>query len=231
MSASCWYLYGVAEGPLAPAVAPALTVYSCRDLHAVMRPVAPELFHQLESTHHGEIPPLLADLALQHDQVVRAVFATHDILPMRFGTAAVAPEALGAYLTDRYAAFKAQLDRIRGHAEWGVQWRRPQAAELAQAAAGAPASGRDYLRHRRAQVQEQQAAERLFRSEAAAMHDTLAAVATAACPSENSPAGQIACSYLVPFDRQAAFQQAAGAPLAHAAVRLTGPWPPYSFCE
>ncbi len=239
MTDRCLYIFGIAEGACPPPVAADLEteIYSYQDLHAVVRPADATEFTVHDAVVDGEIPPALADLLVRHDRVVRAVFATHPVLPMRFGVGVADRAELNRFLTERYDGLKAQLAQIHGHAEWGVKWQRKAAppSPMPPTAATGPTGGRGYLKRRQAQLQAEQAGGRDFRREADQAHRELAALATAIRPVQSPPAGTAGCAYLVARARQQAFLDTAatlngGLDGRNIQMRLTGPWPPYSFC-
>lgn len=220
MADPVWYLYCIAGGECPPAPGAGLEMVSHGDLHAVLRPVAPDLFTGLAPDPDGQLPRRLEELLVQHDQVVRAVFARQPVLPLRFGTALAGPGAVLNLLAGRHDELRQQLDRVRGHAEWGVKWQRP--AETAPAAEPEPGGGTGlgYLQKRSRELQAARETARRYREMVCRHHGQLAAMAT------ESMMGEDGCAYLVRFDREAEFCALAAQPGA----RVTGPWPPYSFC-
>lgn len=228
MTDTLWYLFCIALAEAPPSL-PGLTVFSHGDLHAVVRAVQPDEFEGLVPEADGAVPPRLADLLREHNQVVQAVFAAAAVLPMRFGTAVHSADDMQAYLSLHADAIGQQLSRLRGHAEWGVKWRRQPTAEPSPRPADP--SGRGYLRRRHQQLHDERAAGRLHQDRVERLHRQLAALAAAVRPDEGTAGGmETGCAYLIPFDRQEQFVSTVQADDS-GSVRLTGPWPPYSFCE
>ncbi len=60
----------------------------------------------------------LIQAVLCHDRVICEVFKQRSLLPLRFGTCFVSPEALVAHLLDRQEEYLQQLDRLAGKAEY-----------------------------------------------------------------------------------------------------------------
>lgn len=229
MTESLLYLYCVAEGE--PARLPDVTAVTWADLHAVLRPVDAAEFEGLVPGADGEVPPALADLLVRHDQTVRAVFAGHNLVPMRFGMAVSDRAAVVRYLQEEYGELKAILDRVRDHAEWGVKWQRPEPG-AGEGAAQAPDTGRSYLRRRQQELHEQKRAAAEWGRQVQRSHDSLAPLATEVwVPEQTADSPEIGCAYLVHRDQEEAFIAAVAAQADQGmALRLTGPWPPYSFC-
>lgn len=226
MSEQTLYVYCITEGISPPDVESGLGTVTYHDLHAVVRPADPGEFEGLEPDGDGEVPAALADLLHRHDRVVRAVFAAHTVLPMRFGVGVVDADGLRAYLQEEYDDLKSRLERLRDHEEWGVRW-EPAEPETA--------TGRGYLRSRYQALRAGQDRIRRFRSEVERAHRLLAKQATAVSPGAKS-GGEIACAYLVRRSEAEAFLLVATVlddelTTRGITMRLTGPWPCYSFAS
>jgi hypothetical protein len=157
-----------------------------------------------------------------HERVVEALMEARAVLPMRFGTTFAARGELVGALTARRQPMLDALERVRGRVELAVRARA--AAELAEVAVPAGASGRDYVRGRL----------RAGRS-AASLHEPLAALAVAArrWPSL-APGELLRASYLVERPAVVRFRDAVQAlqrEHPEAALVCTGPWPAYSFMD
>lgn len=137
------------------------------------------------------------------------------------------------------AALSERLSRLAGHVEWGVKV-YSDAPRREPATAVPAASGRDYLRQRRAQ---RTAREDIYRAaEEAARLAGQAAAAHAVDrvrhrPQQGGLAGDrgesiVNDAYLVPAAEADAFYRdvlASARDLTGARVEVTGPWVPYSF--
>jgi hypothetical protein len=174
---------------------------------------------------------LLAQLAWDHDAIVRAVFEHEPVLPLRFGTIVANEDSARRLLAGSHADAADWLDRVAGHREWGVRVGAGAAAERAETPLTG-LSGANYLRTRQQsrrngeQVRERQA------EAARVLHAELAEYATGAV--QRASHTLLDAAYLVPQANEQAFLEAATALYAQvrecgATVHATGPWPPYSF--
>jgi hypothetical protein len=158
---------------------------------------------------------------LSFGAVVRRLAAAGPVLPLRYGTV-VADEAELARLVDEHAGEWSELLRsLAGHSELIVH--------LPAAAAPEPAtgsvSGRDYLLARAAAVHDRDAR----REQLAALPGVRA---VRELPSRGPGSGEHRISLLV-ADSQVADvgrQVTAWAGDRGTTARVTGPWPPFSFC-
>lgn len=172
---------------------------------------------------------LLAQLAWDHDAIVRAVFEHEPVLPLRFGTIVANEDSARRLLAGSHAEAGDWLDRVAGHREWGV---RVSAGATPAETPLAGLSGANYLRMRQQsrrngeQVRERQA------EAARVLHAELAEYATGAV--QRASHKLLDAAYLVPQANEQAFLDAAAALYEQvresgATVHATGPWPPYSF--
>lgn len=233
MSERCIYVYCIAGGDSLPEAVPDCEVISAGGLHAIVRETSPDEFAGLAPGADGEVPPALAELLVAHDRTVQAVFATHAVLPMRFGTAVASRGLLSAYLERSAPDLLEQLERIRGCAEWTVRWQRTAPGAPPEPAA-AGEGGRGYLLRRRQELDAGRRALQAFRMLAEQAHQELLHLSVAASPGETG-GESLRCAYLVERRREAEFQSRVEAwrsefTPAGGEVRLSGPWPPYSFC-
>jgi Gas vesicle synthesis protein GvpL/GvpF len=202
-------LYAITDHPTRPLpdVAPLWLVPS-GDLAAVCAPAG-----------DGEVS---ADELWRHEEVVEALMADRDLLPVRYGTRLEDDAAAAHAIAARRDALATALDRVRGAVELSL---RVVPAD-AHAALGAAASGTEYLRERA------RAAGALDRV-ATAVHEPLAALARASTSRTIDPV-ELRAAYLVDRDAVEAFaDRVAALQSEHPELRLlcTGPWPPYSFAE
>ena len=159
-----------------------------------------------------QAPETTTEAAVEHGRVVDALAGRADpLLPARFGSAHVSPEALADALCAHRNALASALRSVEGCVEVGVRGvTAPHEPEEA------PASGREYLERRRAAVG---LVERV--------HGPLAAQARAARLERGSG---FAAAYLVPRDELETFLDAVrDADGPELALVSSGPWPPYSF--
>jgi len=148
---------------------------------------------------------------LAHGRVVEALRDRSDaVLPVRFGERMPRPElvkAVGAQLP----VWRERLGRVRGCVEFGVRMLPPPVVAVAS-------SGTDYMRQRRAVVEQTDA--------------LLAELAR--CARASVVANDHAAAYLVPVEERPAFERAVAdftASHPDLTVVCTGPWAPYSFAE
>ncbi|MQA98409.1 MAG: gas vesicle protein GvpFL [Streptosporangiales bacterium] len=197
----------------------------------------------------------LERLARAHHEVIDAVAVRSVVLPLRLATVYRNDDRVRSLLREERERFGAALDRVDGHAEWGVKvYADPDATPspgvrvsggpTGSAGAGGGAagsgSGRDYLRRRR---EERHSRDEIWRNaaELAARADAeLAALADevrvhrpqnrqlSGAPGENV----LNAAYLVPVERTTDFTAVArglAGSLPGTRLELTGPWAPYSF--
>jgi hypothetical protein len=203
------WVYGVVAGECSPGV----EIVRYEELGALVSVVTEEL--DLEDVD------TVARLARAHDSVLRAAHAQTDVIPFRLGALYASRDAVADMLRERADAFRELLARLRGMTEWGVKG-FPQAAP----AAPPPKTGAEYLARRRA---ERETA--TVETAAAEVHEALAARAAAAELNTPRDQGQILNgAYLVPRDAAfAALVDEQGRRHAQLELKVTGPWPPYSF--
>jgi len=185
--------------------------------------------------------------ALAHSAVVAHCARRQPALPLRLLTLFASDERAVAQVRRRRAAIASRLSRVAGRAEWGVQVRLaaggvPAARDMRAAARRETAGlrpGTRFLELRRRQRDATRGAIGAARSAAAALYRALvrhAAVARLRPPvaMNGTPALILDAAFLVPTAQAGRFRQAVRTQAAWAAahglrVRLTGPWPAYSF--
>lgn len=185
--------------------------------------------------------------ARAHHAVIEALGSGGAVLPLRLATVYHSDERVRDLLREREEEFGALLTRLAGHLEWGVKiYALPDAPAPAPvgATAGA-ASGRDYLRQRRAAREHREDAwlaaarvgERIDRELAGLVADTRRYRPQEGRLAELSalPGVNVAnVAYLVSeadADRFRALVQEIAAEDPRVRVDVTGPWAPYSFAS
>jgi hypothetical protein len=211
------------------------------------------------ATAESADPRLVGALAQRHDSVVRAVAAsTAAVLPFRLGTVVTDRPAVHRFLTSRAVALRAQLDRVAGCDEWGVTVREDDGPAVQ--AAGQPGAetgtaetgtgetgtadpnstqagaGTAYLTRRRQHFQRLEQRRRTALELVAEVETALGEVARDTATGRRQADLLLDRAYLVPRDEQPRFVEVldrCGDRLAaHGfALRVTGPWPPYSFVD
>lgn len=229
------YVYAVTRAD-APAPEPPLRRVSAGALAAVVRDVRREDFE--EGSPALEDPARLEELVRGHDQVLRRLDA--DVLPLRFGSLFEDDERVCHMLEDRGDALRPALDRLAGHAEWGLRvrarpgdlqrWLTEHARDLrVPEDAG---DGVRWLASRRRENDLRDAAARRSAEVAEAVHRTLGGVAEGAERRDPEPGAALDATFLVRDEAafEAAVEQVAErfGPTGFD-LELTGPWPPYSF--
>lgn len=142
----------------------------------------------------------LEQLVRTHNELLLEALERGAVVPFRFGTTFPDRAALDAWLEQHRAALAAELDRLRGKAEWSVE-------PVGSVPNVEPS---EYLEARLATTVRPGLRERL------------------AAASEEA-AGN---AYLVASGRQDAFAAAVAELEAEGyELRVTGPWPPYSFAR
>ena len=157
----------------------------------------------------------------RHEEVVEALMADRDLLPVRYGTRLDDEAAVARALEERREELAAALDRVRGAVELSVRAAAPGAPEPAGA------GGSDYLRARARAAAGHDRTARV-------LHEPLSALARASVEGTPHPPELFRAAYLVEHDAVERFTEAVGR-LQNAnqglSLLCTGPWPPYSFAE
>ena len=181
----------------------------------------------------GADPEALADVARRHDDVVAHLAARWPTVPLRFGTMCASQDDVHRLLSSEHHRFREVLDAVRDRDEFGVQ---VVAEPIDEGADGAP-DGAGYLRALSDRRRAREARTRMAEEMAGSVHAHLdpLAVTWRDVPTRR-PDVVSNLSYLV--DRAAAetFRAQAdeldqGSAAEGVRVRLTGPWPPYSFTD
>jgi hypothetical protein len=161
----------------------------------------------------------------RHEEVVEALMADRDLLPVRYGTRLEDEAAVARAVEDRRDELAAALDRVRGAVELSVRvvaaGTRPENLAATEASTGA-----EYLRLRARDPPPPPAAR--------ALDEPLAALARASLEGRPRPPELFRAAYLVERDAVERFAaEVARLQSVHAdlSILCTGPWPPYSFAE
>ncbi|GAA3908451.1 GvpL/GvpF family gas vesicle protein [Streptomyces lacrimifluminis] len=185
----------------------------------------------------------LERLARDHHQVIAALASRTAVLPLRLATVYLDDDSLLRRLHADDGHFRATLNRLEGHDEWGVKiYARPQATTPPPG--DRPRSGRDYLRARRTSRDGHDLALQAAADLGARVDRTLAEAnlvtdvrhhrpqpaALSAEPGENV----VNAAYLVPREHTRSFQdrvELLAAGTVGVRLEITGPWAPYSFAS
>ena len=236
------YMYAVLDGEqdgplvLPDGIDPSQRVELVRhdDLAAAVSWVDPEFLEAAtaDSAH-------LADLAGRHDDIVSRLGTGGPALPFRLGTVCRSVEDVHRLLATEHDRFRAAMDSVRGCDEFGVQV-VAEPAPTQDPPAGAPDAEDSGSRYLQARADERRAIEawRQRAAEAAEQaHERLEGVASRwrTIPGRRGRTNVVSNrSYLVPRARAESFRAEVDSldrtfAASGVRVRLTGPWPPYSF--
>lgn len=184
----------------------------------------------------------LGAVARAHDSVIVALIDRGPAIPMRLATVYHDDDRVRHLLESRAAEFARALDQVTGRTEWGVKIFLAPAPDPSSDAGGPSprGAGAAYLARRRAALDSREHQERCAAEQADRAHRLLAALAVDATthpPQSRALAGEDARmilngAYLVDHEHTLRFAEAAAAcdqDNDAIRVRLTGPWPPYSF--
>jgi len=207
-------LYAITDnpGPPLPELAPELRLVPFDGLAAVCTPAS-----------KAEVSP---QTLWHHEEVVEALMADRDLLPVRYGTRLDDEAEVARAMEGRSEELAAALDRVRGAVELSVR-------VMAAAATPSPpdpvatTSGAEYLRLR-AQ------AEASREDAAGALYEPLAALARESAQGRPRPPELFRAAYLVERGAVDSFVAEVGRLQGESpglAVLCTGPWPPYSFAD
>ncbi len=252
------YLYGVVprDQPLPPSGAACLEAVTYSSIVGVVESVPAREFSAEALERSLQLPDWVAPLARKHSAVLSGVMQHGPVVPARLCTLFSTPEALVSLLAENEQRFRDTLCLLDGREEWGLKVFCHEATlrsvagagdakvrALEEAAAAASLGQAFVLRkqrdHRLAEVAS-------TRTEAVLdeMLDGLAPFAADICLRpllSEAAAGRrepmvLNAALLVDIAATAALGSAAEELASRFrsegfAVQLTGPWPPYSFCE
>lgn len=211
--------------------APRLIGY--RDLGVVVAEVAPARFDRIDTL--DPVDGALAELAREHDAVVRAVFRREPVLPLRFGTVLDGEDAVRRLLATAYDQARDCLDEVAGHREWGVRVRHTEPATTTRPDA-AGLTGTQYLVRRRERLKAIQRAREDVVGVAGRLETALRRHSADSVGRARPHGVLVNTAFLVETGREAAFHAefewfARELREAGATVETSGPWPPYSFTD
>jgi len=219
--------------------APVHTI-ECDGLGAVVSEVD---LQRLAAVVEGSAPDLLAGLAQRHHAVVLASMDAVDrVLPLRLGTVLTGQDAARQFLHQRVGELSAGLREVDGCHEWEIAiGHEDTVSDKGVPVPTAPGTESDvnvgtaYLLRRRDQLVASQRRREAQAETVAAVADAVRALAERVAAGRRSGGGVLFDeSYLVrreTEDRFLATVDGYGDRLQERGLRLrlTGPWPPYSF--
>jgi hypothetical protein len=167
---------------------------------------------------HAAVAPSALEVTpdIAEDSPLARLAEPGPVLPVRLGCVLPSPDALRDLLAARADDLAADLDRVRGRAEWTVRLSRAPHSVVDEAGTGG-----EYLRARQSDV----AAERRLTAAIGSMHEALAALADEVVM---GPPRAFLVRRTAPFVATAE-QWADRLIEAGCTVELAGPLPPYSF--
>jgi Gas vesicle synthesis protein GvpL/GvpF len=212
---------------------PAPRLIGYRDLGVVVADVSPARFDRIDTL--DPVDGALAELAREHDAVVRAVFRHEPVLPLRFGTVIDGEAAALRLLETAYDQARDCLDEVAGHREWGVRVRHTEPAATSKPDS-AGLTGTQYLVRRRERLQAIQRAREDVVGAAGRLENALRRHAADSVERARPHGVLVNTAYLVETGREAAFHAefewfARELREVGATVETSGPWPPYSFTD
>jgi len=219
--------------PTALDLEPTPRLIGYRDLGVVVSEVAPARFDRIDTL--DPVDGALAELAREHDAVVRAVFRHEPVLPLRFGTVLDGEAAALRLLEAAYEQARDCLDEVDGHREWGVRVRHTEAASTARPDTTG-LTGTQYLVRRRERLKAIQRAREDVVGAAGRLENALRRHAADSVERARPHGVLVNTAYLVETGREAAFHAefewfARELREVGATVETSGPWPPYSFTD
>jgi len=163
----------------------------------------------------------------EHNDALLRALASTSVVPIRFGTLFTRLEDVGAWLERDEAALLDELDRLRDAAEWALTVAETEQVESELVGPGG------YLERRLAAGEEAARRARVLAERAGPWHERLAARAQDAVRNPGRGGVALEAAYLVRSSQQQQFDAAIlelqddlGDELE---LRLTGPWPPFTF--
>ena len=182
----------------------------------------------------------LEETARTHDSVIKAVSDLGPVAPMRLATIFLDDDSVRRRLDEWYHALAQVLDRVHDRWEWSVKILASAGAEAMTVPPARPTSGADYLKQKKANLEQKATAQAGSRQQAELVHDALSerAVAVRLLPAQDPRLSGhegtmlINAAYLVAAEHGEEFAAEARARAEQhpeLLVDVQGPWPPYSF--
>jgi hypothetical protein len=222
-----------------------------RDLAMAATLVPGAIYNQENLDLHSRDLEWLGRRAARHEQVVRRLMQSRDVVPLKFATLYVSRERVEEVLESKYREFTRLLDRVAGREEWGVKV-YADAEQIGQVCAraegdllpeqiAAASAGEAYFLQKKRQKRIAEQARQWAANAGDAIYATLLDTAVEGrqircLPPSVRELSVLSAALLFERGRHADLQATAerleaqyGAGLLR--VELSGPWAPYHFCE
>ena len=254
----CFYLYGIARSaPRELAALPGIegrcdvSLVSLRKLACVVSPVPLAEYNEQSMEAHASQLEWVAPRALRHQQAVQWLWQAASVVPLKFGTLCSSQEKVRELLERHYETLLRLLDFFDRREEWGVKVYVDETLAARAAERGAPESQETapvsegaayFLRKNRQRLAEEQKSLQLSEL-AEEIYRRLLPQAVEGRkgrflnpPQEGTQLPLLSAAFLVEQPGLAAFEDAAARLEVDyggygVRIELSGPWPPYSFCD
>ena len=130
----------------------------------------------------------LALAGLRHQRAAAAITQSITALPARFGTVFLTEDSMAQHVRERKPALRAAFERVAEADEWGIKVFELAKPRASLSAKNAPASGKEYLKHKAASLQPKSG--RRLDDEVLGLVRDLSALAAASSPGGKASAGQ-----------------------------------------
>jgi Gas vesicle synthesis protein GvpL/GvpF len=249
LSEKALYVYAVARNlgdipaELAGLGSATLAAVHHRALSAVASRVSLDEFGEDPLRRNMENVGWLEQVARCHDHVVQGIAGLYASVPMRLATICLDEQRVRALLDEWYEPLQHAIDRVEGREEWSLKVfaiRHEGGRQIRKDSSARPGAGIDYLRLRKAMLEQSEADAAATDKAADQIHKAVSDYAVAArrlAPQDPRLTGHrtpmvLNAAYLVDRDRNEGLQDivtvlAEG--LSSVRIELRGPWPPYSF--
>ncbi len=186
------------------------------------------------TAHKGTSAAADADTLLEHHRIVQSIFERVPCLPARFGGVFADDRALSMQLAKREQELASALARVGARCELAITlgW-RDEGANVDEARAEVPASGREYLERGRSRVRARERREERASALASRLLEELA-IDPAFVRHQTCPRAAVAVSMSVLVTREEIARlrsriEHLGPALRDVTTVVQGPWPPYTF--
>jgi hypothetical protein len=220
-----------------------LAVVKHRALTAVTSEVSLEEFGEEPLRRNLENIGWLEEVARGHDHVVQGIARLSASAPMRLATICLNEERVRELLDEWYDPLQRALDRVEGREEWSIKafsLRHEGGRQVSRDRSVRPGAGIDYLRLRKAMLDQSEADAAATAKAADDIHKALSEYAVAArrlSPQDPRLTGHktpmvLNAAYLIERGQSDGLQDLVAVlaeTISSVRIELHGPWLPYSF--